>query len=144
MALERGALAVVASSRVEVTPCRVLIVEDDPPLAENLQEIVELLGYQTVVVPSAEAALTEICERRVDFIVTDHRLPGMSGAAFLRSLRATGRTIPSVMATAWIADPEADEAAQGGLMEVLGKPIDIPHLLSLLRTTLGPTTPDIH
>lgn len=37
---------------------RVLIVEDDLPLAENLQEILEISGYQAVAVPSAEAALT--------------------------------------------------------------------------------------
>ncbi|HVV48353.1 MAG TPA: response regulator [Polyangia bacterium] len=144
MDLERGALTVGAGLTDQLstgqTARRVLIVEDDPALAENLQEIIGMLGHEAVAVPSAEAALAEIDEHHVDFILTDHRLPGMSGAALLRALRTTGRTIPSIMATAWIADPDADEASQAGLTEVLSKPIDIQRLLSLIRAALGPAS----
>jgi CheY-like chemotaxis protein len=118
-------------------PRRVLIVEADASLAENLQEIVEIFGCETVAVPSGEAALAEVAARRVDFIVTAHRLPGMSGAALLRALRSAGKAIPSAM-TAWIADPETEEASQSGLTEVLSKPIDIQGLLALIRRSPGP------
>jgi CheY-like chemotaxis protein len=139
MPLTRRALATVAvpDTEADAAPRRVLVVEDDPSLAENLQEIVEIFGCEPVAVPSAEAALAEIGARRVDFIVTAHRLPGMSGAALLAALRSAGRTIPSAMTT-WIADQETEDAFQSGLTEVLSKPIDIPRLRSLIRRSPGP------
>jgi two-component system response regulator GlrR len=133
MALTRGALAREpdAPAEPDTTRRRVLVVEADPSLAENLQEIVELFGCETIAVPSAEAALAELGAGRVDFIVTGHRLPGMSGAALLRLVQSAGKAIPSVMTT-WIADQETEDAHQSGLTEVLSKPVDIPRLLSLL------------
>ena len=112
---------------------RVLIVEDDLPLGENLCEIIGMCGYEAVALPSAEAALAEIGSRSVGFIVTDNRLPGMSGAALLLALRSTGRAIPSVITTAWIVEAEAEYVVELGLTELLPKPVDIARLLSLIR-----------
>jgi CheY-like chemotaxis protein len=138
MALTLGALAEVPDRRSEATTRRrVLVVEGDPSLAENLQEIVEIFGHETVTVPSAEAALAEVDAGRFDFIVTAHRLPGMSGAALLGALRSAGKTIPSAMTT-WISDQETEDACQSGLTEVLSKPIDIPRLLSLILRSPAP------
>ena len=139
MALTRRELALVTDAGTEAPAPRrrVLVVEDDPSLAENLQEIIESFGCETIAVPSAEAALAEIGARHVDFIVTAHRLPGMSGAALLHALLSAGKAIPSAMTT-WIADQETEDACQSGLTEVLSKPIDIPRLLSLIRRAPGP------
>jgi two-component system response regulator AtoC len=136
MALTPGALAREPDVPAEVDAARrrVLVVEADPSLAENLREIGEIHGCETVAVPSAEAALAEIATGRIDFIITGHRLPGMSGTAMLRALRSTGRLIPSVMTT-WISDQETEDAHQSGLTEVLSKPIDIPRLLSLIGSS---------
>lgn len=62
----------------------------------------------------------------------------MSGVALLSAIRSAGQVIPSVMATAWIADPETEGAGQSGLTKVLGKPIDIQGLLSMMRMILDP------
>ena len=115
-----------------------LIVEDHEPLAENLCEIVAMLGYDARAVPSAEAALVEIVQEHVDFIVTDHRLPGMSGAALLLAVRSLGKRIPAVMTTAWVVDEPTETAWHSEMTEVMSKPIDIEGLLLVIRRTLGP------
>lgn len=120
------------------SPRRVLIVEDDQSLAENLCEIVEMLGYDACAVPSAEAALVEIVQEHVEFIVTDHRLSGMSGAALLLAVRSLGKRIPAVITTAWVADEPIGTAWHSGMTEVMSKPMDIEGLLWVLRKTLGP------
>ena len=122
----------------EVGPPRILIVEDDVHLADNLRELVELLGYHAIALTSAEEALVEVAEARVDFVVTDLRLPGMSGAEFLISLRALGKNIPSVITTAWILDAEAEAFSHSNETEILSKPIDIQRLVSLMRGALEP------
>jgi DNA-binding NtrC family response regulator len=119
-------------------PRRVLIVDDNRILAENLCEIVELSGYDALAVPSAEAALAAIIREPVDFILTDHWLPGTSGAALLLAVRSLGKRIPAVLTTAWIADDPTETAGRSGMTEVMGKPIDIEAFLSVIRRALGP------
>jgi DNA-binding NtrC family response regulator len=118
-------------------PYRVLIVDDDKPLAENLCEIVEMSGYGALAVPSGEAALAAVVQKPVDFIVTDHWLPGMSGAALLLAVRSLGKRIPAVITTAWIADDAAETAWRSETTEVMSKPIQIERLLSVIRRALG-------
>lgn len=116
---------------------RVLIVEDDQALSDNLREILEMFGYETQAVPCAESALVEIGRAPVDFIVTDHRLPGMNGAALLLAVQSLGRRIPAVITTAWIADEATENAVQTSMTVVMTKPIDIEGLLSVIRRALG-------
>ncbi len=117
---------------------RVLIVEDDQPFAENLCEIVEMFGYDATAVPSAEAALLTIVREPIDFIVTDHRLPGMSGAALLFAVRSLGKRIPALITTAWIADEPTETAWRSGMTEIMSTPMDLEGLHSAIRRALGP------
>ena len=117
---------------------RVLIVEDDAALAENLCEIVNLAGYDAVAVPSAEAALSAILGEPIDFIVTDYHLSGMNGAALLLAVGALGRRIPAVLTTAWMAHGGGETDAVSGGTDIMTKPVDIEALLAVLRRELGP------
>lgn len=117
---------------------RVLVVEDHEPLAENLCEIIEQCGYDALAVPSAEAALEAMVQEPFDFIVTDHHLSGMSGAALLLAVRSLGKRIPAVITTAWIADDATETAGGSAMTDVMSKPLDIEAFLSVIRRALGP------
>ncbi len=58
---------------------RVLVVDDNVALAENIVELLELVGYVVEIAASAEEALPKVLEGRVAFIVTDYLLPGLMG-----------------------------------------------------------------
>ena len=68
---------------------KILVVDDNVPLAENLAEIFELDGHTTQIAASAEEAFAKALENEPDVVVTDYRLPGMNGAALVKHLRAT-------------------------------------------------------
>lgn len=131
----------VATSLVDVTApvlaprhIRVLVVEDDAALRDNLCEIVALdPADEALGVGSAEAALFEIGRARPDIIITDQRLPGMTGTQLVQTLRDRGLEIPAVIITQWIDDEEMETASQIGGTEVLRKPIDTAAFMASLR-----------
>ena len=74
---------------------KILIVDDHIDLAENLAEILENAGYETVVADSAEAALDRLERKDIGALITDYRLPGRNGAELIAELRRRGDRIPA-------------------------------------------------
>ena len=69
---------------------RVLIVEDDPLLANGLTETLRRAGYVADAVPSAERADSALKVTEIDLVILDIGLPGMDGFSWLKKLRARG------------------------------------------------------
>ncbi|HET9958149.1 MAG TPA: response regulator, partial [Polyangiaceae bacterium] len=75
---------------------RLLIVEDDPDLAENLVELCEAQGFCADVSPSAEKAMDRVGCQPYRGIISDYRLPGQSGVELISALRRSGYALPVV------------------------------------------------
>jgi CheY-like chemotaxis protein len=116
----------------------ILIVEDDPDLADNLVEILEGLGWTAASVASAEAALELLRVRAFDGVVTDFRLPGLSGAELIDKLRAMAIGVPVVVVSALMDEAARERARLLGALAVLGKPIDLERLFALLESFVEP------
>ena len=113
---------------------RLLLVEDNPELAENLADILREEGLSPEVVHSAEQALVLLRESKFDLIISDLRLPARSGVDLLQSLRALGLQTPLILMSAF-ADPAARGRAECmGAAAVLVKPFYCGALLSLVST----------
>ena len=110
---------------------RILVVDDEVSLAENVAEILVAAGHQADVATSAEEALVHfrVDIERTDVLVTDYRLPGATGAELIRSVRSLGSTIPALVITAYCDDDIAQRALTAGAADVLGKPVDFERLL---------------
>jgi CheY-like chemotaxis protein len=117
---------------------RLLIVEDDADLAENLAEIIEGLGCEPLVALSAEQALELLAEQPVDGVITDFRLPGLDGVELITELRQRGLPVPVVMISALIGPADSEHAEQAGALDVLAKPIDLDRLAGLVETFSRP------
>jgi DNA-binding response OmpR family regulator len=117
------------------TKCRrVLVVDDNLGLAENLAELVELRGHSAVVATSAEAALAEASAHPPDVLVTDYRLPGMSGAGLVRRLREAGVHAVAIVISAFTDDETIDDARRAGAAFV-AKPVALEELARLVDGT---------
>ena len=112
---------------------KVLVVDDHLHLAENLAEILESAGYETAVAGSAEAALVRLREGDVGAIVTDYRLPGLTGAQLIAELRRQGSDIPALVMSAFTDDATIQTSRSVGALEVLAKPVEIGRLLALVQ-----------
>jgi len=106
---------------------RVLIVDDNLALAENVAEMLQLAGYTTQVSASAEEAFPRALERETDVVVTDFRLPGMSGAQFVRRILAARADIRAMVISAYTDDATIEEASAAGAA-FMAKPLDLVRL----------------
>jgi DNA-binding response OmpR family regulator len=107
--------------------CLVLVVEDDPSIAQFVESVLADEGYEVQVTPTAEQGLQRIAQRRPAVVLLDMILPGMSGSDFVAELRkAYGHSIPVVLMTA-----AREEPAQAGLAPegLLLKPFELNALL---------------
>lgn len=97
---------------------RVLIVDDNRQLAENLAEILEDEGYSVRVFDCAEPALLAAGDAPFDAALVDVCMPGMDGVELHDRLRALRPSATFVLMSAFTSDPRLSAALQSGVYEV--------------------------
>jgi len=114
-------------------PRRVLIVDDNVDLADNIAEILQLDGYVTDVASSGEEGLEKALGADLDVIVTDYRLPGISGAVFIERIRQQRSSFLAVVISAYTDDQTIREAREAGAT-FMPKPVDFKVLSHWIQT----------
>lgn len=124
------------------TPKVVLIVEDDPVLGPALAQRLRLEGYRTRLAATGVAALAEAKALRPDLVVSDIRLPDMSGEDVYRSLVAEHGALPAFFMTAFGEVAQAVRLVRAGARDYLTKPVDVDRLVAALGAALAPGQAD--
>ena len=116
----------------------VLVVDDEEPLVRLATRTLEELGYAPVGFTSSRAALAAFRAdpQRFDAVITDERMPGMSGSALIRKVRGIRDSIPVVLMSGYVGDAVAREAREAGAEEVLRKPLSAHDLATSLARVL--------
>jgi DNA-binding NtrC family response regulator len=112
---------------------RILIVDDDPGQQSLLDSFLRSQGFQTVVADSGEMALEILRTSPVDMMISDVRMPGLSGLETLRRARQAHATLPVLLVTAYTDIRDAVGAMRDGAVNYLGKPIDLDELLESVQ-----------
>ena len=112
-------------------PLRALIVEDDRAMRASLVELLEAAGWRVLPLPRADRAEAALAEFEADVILSDVRMPGMSGLELLASL--TPDDPPLVLISAHGDIPMAVDAMQAGAYSFVEKPYEPRRLLTILR-----------
>jgi len=113
---------------------RLLIVEDKESLALMLKEAVESEGLEADLAANGSDAMRRLAEgRRYFAVVTDLRLPGADGISVLKQARESDPDCPVIVMTAYGTIENAVEAMKLGAFDFIQKPLDVDHLLLLLR-----------
>ncbi|NLS91697.1 MAG: sigma-54-dependent Fis family transcriptional regulator [Planctomycetaceae bacterium] len=115
----------------------VLIVDDEAAQRNLLQGFVEPLGFHVTCAGSAEEALEQIRDSRVDMVLLDVRLPGMTGLEALPEIRKLAPELPVLLITAYGDLRQAVAAVKSGAVDYLVKPVDLNELEAVLVDTLG-------
>jgi DNA-binding NtrC family response regulator len=112
---------------------RYLIADDNQAFAENMAEILVDDGAEVTVVSGGQQALDAARATRFDALVTDMRMPVMTGARLVHEIRAVDPGLPAIVLTAYTGEDDLIAARDEGLLAVLPKPAPIPRLIELLR-----------
>jgi DNA-binding response OmpR family regulator len=121
---------------------RVLVIEDEPKVANAMREGLEAEGYQVVTAPNGEDGFFRLSTEQFDLVLIDLGLPGRSGLEVLKAARAGGITTPVIAVTARDALEDRVEGLDCGADDYLVKPFAFTELLARIRALLrrGRTT----
>src|SRR5580693_3637268 len=115
----------------------ILVIEDEDKYRRVIGLHLSSLGYQVKAVGTAEEGLKQAsAEPGVDLVLTDLKLPGMDGLAFLEQLRAQNMFTPVIVMSAFGTVENAVEAMKKGAVDFLPKPFSLDHLTVVVEKAL--------
>ncbi len=119
-------------------PTSVLVVEDEPAILELIAVNLEHAGYDTLRARSAEEATRLLGEVLPDLVLLDWMLPGQSGLALARKLRAEARSreLPIIFLTARGEEPDKVAGLEAGADDYITKPFSTQELVARMRAVL--------
>jgi DNA-binding NtrC family response regulator len=120
---------------------RILIVDDDPGQRSLLDSFLRGQGFDTVLASSGERALEILRTEQVGMMISDVRMPGLTGLETLRRARQEHAVLPVLLVTAYADIREAVGAMRDGALNYLAKPIDLDELLATVQQATGIAKP---
>jgi response regulator RpfG family c-di-GMP phosphodiesterase len=118
-------------------PPTLLIVDDEAQILSALQRTLRRESYEIVTVESAAAALRILDERCVDAILSDHKMPGMSGVQLLARVAEMRPDIVRMLITGWVNEIPLERLEEVGICALVTKPWDDAKLKTTLRAVMG-------
>jgi CheY-like chemotaxis protein len=122
-----------------MSPYRILIVEDQREVSRLLRSALETLEHDLVVIeiPSAEEAILESSRKKVDLLVSDYRLPGMSGIELFHKVRKDHPLVKIILITGQTDPRIRKDVAEAGADAFFIKPVPIADFLDAVERHLG-------
>ncbi len=116
---------------------RILIVDDDPGQRSLLDSFLSSQSLKTITVDSGERALEVLRTEPINMMISDVRMPGISGLETLRLARKEHADLPILLVTAYTDIRDAVGAIRDGAVDYLAKPIDLDQLLAAVKQATG-------
>jgi two-component system response regulator PilR (NtrC family) len=122
-----------APAEVERKAARILVVDDERSMRELLAIVLKREGYEVVLAENGKAALQVLERGSVDLLISDIKMPDMSGVEVLRAAKRLDQDVLGIMITAFASTETAVEAMRLGACDYLSKPFDIDLLKMKVR-----------
>lgn len=131
----------MSTTTLETYAASILVVDDHASARESMADILRCAGYAADTAPSAVDALKRIEDRAYDVIVTDLRMPGMSGLELIERLNRLHVDSQVVMITAHASVDSAVDAMRRGAFDYIEKPIDADQLEGVVERAVRQAGP---
>jgi CheY-like chemotaxis protein len=114
-------------------PLSVLVVDDQPLVRASIAEMLATLGHTVIEASSGEEAMARLGAQPPDLLITDYRMPGITGLELIEWVRSIHPTLPLFVVSGYDVRRDADELQ----VEVLSKPFGCDDLVAVMRRVLG-------
>lgn len=121
------------------TPKKILLVDDDDALRDLLGSILIKAGFEVSKAQDGKSAQGLLGLEEFDLVISDIRMPGLSGIELLHYVKRTKKPIPVILMTGFSEILETKQAHEIGAAGFLAKPFKLNELTSLVRETITPT-----
>jgi DNA-binding NtrC family response regulator len=116
---------------------KILLIEDDTSITAALKKELHAEGYTVTIAARGDDGLTLAHDSRFDVVLTDLKIPGLSGLQLIEQLHLSQPKLPIVMMTAYGTTETAIEATKLGAFDYLLKPLDMNELFDLLAKAVA-------
>ena len=117
----------------------ILLVDDQRDIVRLLHSSLQTLGHELEIIdaPSGEEALLEASLRRIDLLIADYLLPGISGVELMRKIRARNPALKVIFITGMTERKARNEMLNAGAVAMFDKPIPLADFLDAVERSLG-------
>ncbi len=115
---------------------KILVADDDAVIRKGVDRILTAEGYAVETVSNGRAALERLGQKPFKLLVTDLKMPGMSGLEVLKAIRSCQPELPVVLMTGYAAIDNAVEAMKNGATDYLAKPFANEELVEKVRNAI--------
>ena len=116
---------------------KILLIEDDASVVGGLKKELRTEGYEVAVAERGDKGLAQAKEQPFDVVITDLKMPGLTGLELVEQLHAAKPKLPIILMTAFGTTETAIEATKLGAYEYLLKPFDMAELLDLIAKSVA-------
>jgi two-component system response regulator PilR (NtrC family) len=122
-----------ASAPIAPRSARILVVDDERSMRELMAIVLRREGYDVLLAENGRSAIDLLQREPVDLLISDIKMPDVSGVEVLRAAKAVDRDILGIMITAFASTETAVEAMRLGACDYLSKPFDVDLLKMKVR-----------
>ncbi len=115
---------------------KVLIIDDDHSIRNMLSIVLKNEGYEVIAVESAIVALKKLKKEMIDLIISDIKMPEISGIELLRKVKSIDQEIPVIMITGFASTNDAVEAMKLGAEDYIIKPFNLDELKIIINKSI--------
>jgi DNA-binding response OmpR family regulator len=117
---------------------KILVMDDDPTIADLLREALADEGYETYMTTQSLRFYDAVSEHKPDLILLDLMMQYLDGRDELKLMEMGNYNIPVIVVTAYLdAVKEEEEFRKAGVVHIVYKPFDLDKLVDLVRSTIG-------
>ena len=117
-------------------PAKILVVDNEARMRRVLQMMLEGSDYEVDLAEGGEKALARLKDSAFSLVITDMKMPGMSGLALLKEIKKVDEGIPVIVMTAYGTIPTAIEAMKAGAHDYVLKPFDMEEMKAVVEKAL--------
>ena len=112
----------------------ILVVDDERSMRDFLKILLTKEGYDVATAANGNAALDHLSTNTCDLIITDNRMPGMSGLELLAAVKDDQPDLPVIMITAFASPDDAVHAMKNGAFDYISKPFNVDEIKSVIES----------
>jgi CheY-like chemotaxis protein len=132
------AIPVAAADTPPRSMRRLLVIDDEEPVRKSISELLRAVGHSVMEVGSGEEGLAFLADQRVDLVITDLGMPGMTGWEVVRCIRKLDPPIPVVLLTGWGEQPPEGDTERVPADRLLIKPVLLEELQAVIEDLTAP------
>ena len=115
----------------------ILIIDDELSMREFMKILLEKEGHSVSTAAKATDALALMQEADIDLVISDIKMPGVSGLQFLSQIRDLGHNTPVILITAYASPEDAVMAMKGGAYDYITKPFNVDEIKSVIKSAIN-------